>query len=148
MSDLFHNCSFNGDISKWDVSNVKNMSNMFLESEFDGDISQWNVSKVDTLQMMFWDAKFNGDISGWDVSNVKDMGFMFAYSDFSQDLSAWKPIKAEKVNNFFHNVSLAPYWAEIEDREKRVIAIENYQLKKELDKDLRSESVDKKKIKL
>ena len=29
MSWLFNDIEFNGDISKWDVSNVKNMDNMF-----------------------------------------------------------------------------------------------------------------------
>ena len=37
---------FNGDISKWDVSNVKTMSNMFRNSEFNGDRSKWDVSNV------------------------------------------------------------------------------------------------------
>jgi hypothetical protein len=29
MSNMFINSYFNGDISKWDVSNVRDMSNMF-----------------------------------------------------------------------------------------------------------------------
>ena len=32
MSDLFHFSNFTGDISKWDVSNVKNMRGMFYYS--------------------------------------------------------------------------------------------------------------------
>ena len=31
MSDLFKYSHFNGDISKWDVSNVKDMSSMFID---------------------------------------------------------------------------------------------------------------------
>lgn len=31
---------FNGDISKWNVSNVKDMSSMFYQSEFNGDLSK------------------------------------------------------------------------------------------------------------
>jgi surface protein len=40
---MFGNSRFNGDISKWDVSNVTDMSNMFSNSLFNGDISKWNV---------------------------------------------------------------------------------------------------------
>jgi surface protein len=39
MSDLFSGSKFNGDISRWDVRKVTDMSHMFSESEFDGDIS-------------------------------------------------------------------------------------------------------------
>ena len=54
MSYLFQNTNFNGNISKWNVSNVKDMSNMFSGCE-----------------------SFNYDISNWDVSNVKNMHHMF-----------------------------------------------------------------------
>ncbi len=40
MKDMFHSSKFNGDISKWDVSNVTNMHSMFWGSKFNGDISQ------------------------------------------------------------------------------------------------------------
>ena len=48
MSDLFTLfCGpYNGDISKWDVSNVTKMTKMFSFSYFNGDISQWDVSNV------------------------------------------------------------------------------------------------------
>lgn len=49
MSYLFshkYSNQFNGDISKWNTSNVKNMSNMFHSCAFSGDISQWNTSNV------------------------------------------------------------------------------------------------------
>ena len=70
---------FNGDISGWNVSNVKNMGNMFRYAySFKGDISKWNVSNVKNMNSMFRYAEsFNVDISGWKVSNVKDMSFMF-----------------------------------------------------------------------
>ena len=42
---LFHKSEFNGDISNWNVSNVKDMSSMFETSKFNGDISEWDVSK-------------------------------------------------------------------------------------------------------
>ena len=73
MSFLFYRFSkFNGDISNWDVSNVKSMECMFSDSEFNKDISKWDVSKVTNMEYMFAGSKFNKDISKWDVSNVLD----------------------------------------------------------------------------
>jgi surface protein len=71
--------SFNGDLSNWDVSNVKYMSGMFERAfSFNGDISKWDVSNVKDMSHMFERAEsFNGDISKWDVSNVKYMHNMF-----------------------------------------------------------------------
>ena len=46
MSEMFDDAkSFNGDISKWDVSSVTNMRGLFSHAElFNGDISKWDVS--------------------------------------------------------------------------------------------------------
>ena len=75
MSDLFGGTDFNGDISEWDVSNVKDMRSMFAECEaFNQNISKWDVSNVIDMNSMFWGCKsFNQDISSWDVSNVTNM---------------------------------------------------------------------------
>ena len=77
MSDLFEYSDFNGDISKWNVSNVKTMYGMFYKSEFNGNIYKWNVSNVKNMECMFMKSNFNSDISNWDVSNVKSMHEMF-----------------------------------------------------------------------
>ena len=37
---------FNGDISKWETSQVMDMHSMFYRSEFNGDISKWDVTRV------------------------------------------------------------------------------------------------------
>lgn len=78
---------FNGDISQWDVSNVKSMECMFMNSYFNGDISKWDTSKVETMESMFMNSYFNGDISEWDVSNVEYMESMFDSSKFNGDIS-------------------------------------------------------------
>ena len=39
MSGIFESSEFNGDISKWDVSNVKYMNLLFYKSKFNRDIS-------------------------------------------------------------------------------------------------------------
>ena len=43
MSSLFSESNFNGDISKWDVSNVKNMSAMFDEYPLEGNEPDWSL---------------------------------------------------------------------------------------------------------
>ena len=53
------------------------MSWLFNDSEFNGDISKWNVSNVTNMESMFDSSNFNGDISKWDVSNVRYNAFMF-----------------------------------------------------------------------
>ena len=54
MSYLFANINFNGDISRWDVSNVTDIHSMFSGCrEFNQDISGWNVSKVNNTTDIF-----------------------------------------------------------------------------------------------
>ena len=43
-----------------------------------GDMSKWDVSRVIDMSVMFAGAEsFNGDMSKWDVSSVTDMSVMF-----------------------------------------------------------------------
>ena len=85
MSRLFYYNSvlslseFNGNISEWDVSNVRNMTEMFRNaSKFNCDISQWDTSKVTNMISMFDHAKsFNQNISKRNMSNVKNIAEMF-----------------------------------------------------------------------
>lgn len=106
MSYLFEEFKdFNGDISKWDVSNVTDMKGMFFFSKFNGDISKWNTKNVSDMSWMFAESKFNGDISKWDVSNVQLFDAMF-YNNavFSGDLSKWNVTKkARDFSNMFNN---------------------------------------------
>ena len=93
MSLLFNGWKkFNGDISEWDVSNVKDMQWMFRDSKFtgkNGDISRWDVSNVENISCMFFASKFNGDISKWDVSNVKTMNNVFAVCPLEKNPPKW-----------------------------------------------------------
>ena len=77
---------FNGDISRWDVSNVKSMRNMFEHCAFNGDISQWDVSKVANMQAMFRSSAFNQDISGWNPLHVSYFNEMFEESAYAHPL--------------------------------------------------------------
>ena len=81
MSYLFQFLDFNGDISKWNVSNVTDMSRMFFKCKaFNQDVSNWDVSNVTNMHSMFFRCEsFNQDISNWDVSNVNDYINIFSY---------------------------------------------------------------------
>ena len=41
MGYMFYDSKFNGDISNWDVSNVKNMNNMFYGSPLENNPPKW-----------------------------------------------------------------------------------------------------------
>ena len=93
MSGLFEKTNFNGDISKWDVSNVKTMEGLVCgENEFNQDISNWDVSNVENMSSMFIGAnKFNQPIGKWNVSDVKCFVNMFNWAEsFNQNISNWK----------------------------------------------------------
>ena len=104
MSELFYANGFNyfnGDISKWNTSNVRDMSRMFNGSHFDGDISKWDTSKVTNMSDMFMYSDFNQDISKWNTSNVTNMRRMFMYSDFNQDISKWNTSNVKDMTDVF-----------------------------------------------
>ena len=86
MSSLFEEIDFNGDISNWDVSNVRYMKYMFYECKsFNQDISKWNVSNVTNMVGMFGHCyKFNKDISNWNVSKVNAHTLIFYYCDIEE----------------------------------------------------------------
>ena len=105
MAGLFYNSEFNGDISNWNVSNVTDMSNMFCGSKFNGDISKWNVSNVTNMCGMFIYSSFNGDVSKWDVSKVEDMSGMFSQTKFSGDVSRWNVSSATDMSYMFNKAT-------------------------------------------
>ena len=105
MSRLFANRKhFNGDVSGWDVSNVRSMYCMFSQCyDFNQDISRWDVSNVENMSSMFrFCKKFNQPIGVWDVSNVNDMGQMFFdCMHFIQDLSGWDMSRVRNTTKMF-----------------------------------------------
>ena len=47
MNAMFWQCiNFNGDISSWDVSSVRNMYRMFQSASFNRDISSWGEQSI------------------------------------------------------------------------------------------------------
>ena len=107
MNWMFHNCeNFNCDLSKWNVSKVTDMISMFNNCKnFNCDLSGWKVSNVEYMNGMFENCKkFNSDLSKWDVSNVKEMSYMFeGCENFNSDLSKWDVSNVKEMWGMFYN---------------------------------------------
>ncbi len=91
---------FNGNVSKWDTSNVTHMGGMFGgATAFNQDISNWNTSNVTHMGSMFRSASaFNQDISSWDVRRVKNISRIFYEATaFDKDVSSWKLCNLDTV---------------------------------------------------
>jgi surface protein len=93
------------DISKWDTSEVTDMTSMFNEAKNIPDISGWEVSSVEYMNRMFYgNNDFNQDISGWDTSSVTEMKGMFQNAEnFNQDIGGWDTSWVTDMNEMFHN---------------------------------------------
>ena len=76
---------FNGDISEWNVTNVKYMSAMFYGSHFNGDISRWDVSNVKNMEAMFFDSKFENNLSNWELNPNCNTDAMFDNCPIKQE---------------------------------------------------------------
>ena len=79
---------------------------MFLQSDFNGDISKWDVSNVEDMYSAFYQSKFNQDISNWNVNNVTDMSYTFALSSFNRDISNWNIRQDCVTYNVFNGCSI------------------------------------------
>ena len=99
--------SFDGDISKWDVSKVTKMQQMFEKSRFNQPIGDWDVSKVKNMRAMFNNNHlFGRDISKWDVSNVINMQQMFRKAvSFDRPIGNWTVSSVANMNGMFYGAS-------------------------------------------
>ena len=80
FGSMFNGCSsFNGDVSPWDVSNVRKFESMFNGcSSFNQDLSQWDFSglaigscnSASIIYFLRGATAFNQDISNWDLTGA------------------------------------------------------------------------------
>ena len=103
LFDVVYEKMLDVNISRWDTSNVENMSYMFNRKHFNNDISRWDVSSVKTMECMFYLSTFTGDISGWDIRSLKNCRYMFADSNFNRDISAWDVSHIYNMDRMFYD---------------------------------------------
>ena len=98
---------FNGDISKWDTSQVTSMISLFWNaSDFNQDIARWDTSRAEHMDWMFGRTAFNQDVSGWSTAKVTSMWGMFYYaSAFNQDIGSWNTEKVTSMRSMFSYAS-------------------------------------------
>jgi CRISPR/Cas system CMR-associated protein Cmr1 (group 7 of RAMP superfamily) len=105
------------------------------------------------MDSMFTSSLFNQDISKWDVSKVQIMEDIFNNSKFNHDLFEWQPYKLESARGAFNDcIAPIPYWAEFDNLKDRIRAINSFQekkeLKKELNIELKGKQIEQKKLKI
>ena len=108
MSYMFYDCEkFDGNLSKWDISKVKNINNMFcLCSDFIGNgLKNWNVSKIKNMSGLFYRCNnLDCDLSNWNVRNVTNMANMFGNCyKLNCELSKWNVNKVKDMTFMFYN---------------------------------------------
>jgi surface protein len=127
MSNLFRHGygEFNEDIGNWDVSNATDMQGMFESAEhFNQDLSNWDVSSVINMKAMFYYAEsFNQDIGAWDVSNVTNMSKMFAETKlFNQNLGNWEVSNVTDMSFMFNGINNFEREEYIEDENEIILS--------------------------
>ncbi len=102
LSYVFRYSYYNGDLSKWNVSNCTILERTFSHSDFNNDsISNWDVSNVEDMDFIFFNSKFNGNVSNWNISKVITMESGFDFCNFDGDISKWNFNKEINCDNIF-----------------------------------------------
>ncbi len=101
----------NPDVSKWDVSKIKDMRSLFNNCKaFTGKgLDNWDVSKCEDMSYMFrgigtkgTSSLPNATLEKWDVSNVRNMEYMFYEANNpSVKLEHWKPYQCVNYKKMF-----------------------------------------------
>ena len=96
------------DISRWNVSNVENMSYMFTCSNIlkYADISKWNVSHVIDMNHIFQEAYVTCDLSNWKLNSVNNLSYAFSgIKECTFDFSKWKLPNNCDITGIFSNIT-------------------------------------------
>ena len=107
-----------GDISDWDVTQVRSMNKLFANNlngfstrTFNGDLSKWTTTRVTNMAQMFDmsngpSSEFNSMLTNFDTSKVTTMKSMFKNAvEFNQDLDFdTQKVKYRKERNTNVNI--------------------------------------------
>jgi hypothetical protein len=92
LSDRDVACSIYGPIDAWNTTSVTNMKSLFQDANgFQGNIGKWDVSNVVTMERMFagWRSPFDMNLSAWNVSHVENFRMMFWSVNFADTIQCW-----------------------------------------------------------
>lgn len=99
---------FNGNITKWDTSQVTHMYLMFSGcTAFNQDISGWNTAQVTQMHGVFNGcSSFNQPLANWTTTAVKTMQGMFAGATaFNQPIGIWNTASVTNMQEMFNNAA-------------------------------------------
>lgn len=107
MSGAFMGATkFNGDVSKWNTSNVRYMDKLFMgATSFNQPVNSWNTSSVTDMSSAFYNANsFNQPLTNWDTSKVTDMSSMFRNAaSFDSSIGNWNVGNVVRMGDMFNN---------------------------------------------
>lgn len=101
VKDYFKNGGTGNAIENLNTSNVTDMSNLFKDqTHFDADLSKWDVSKVKNFNSMFKGATFftnKGKDLRWNIRPDADVTNMFDGSLFNKKTQLLPPLKPSET---------------------------------------------------
>ena len=123
LSYMFNDCDIESiDFSKWNRTNITNLSYMFFRCHYLNsiiNISNLKIDNVENLCSMFYECyslnNLNG-ISNWNTSKVTNMSSMFYDCKNLKslpDISLWNTSKVTDISFMFYNCSSIQYLPDI-----------------------------------
>lgn len=108
FSAMFSQCEAfrNDDLSRWNTSKASDMSHMFAQAKrFNGNISTWDVRNVKTLGSFLEGAEiFGGDLSTWQPESCVDLSYAFRGTRrFDSDLGDWNIQNVQTLEGTFQD---------------------------------------------
>ena len=96
----------NPDVSKWNMSNVKEAMCMFMDCKnFNCDLSNWDMSMAENIGGMFCNCtSFNQNLNNWNTSNLQAISqLFFGCTSFNMPLNRWDVSKISWARQTFRN---------------------------------------------